>query len=71
MYYDINSSNAKRARINCIGVFQNYYQTHQLKEYSPSTIGWVRLVESSARSTTADCSQISSLETFFMFFGGK
>lgn len=27
--------------INCIGVFQNYYQTHQLSEYAPSTIAWV------------------------------
>lgn len=39
--------------INCIGIFQGYYQENQLKAYSPSTVSW-----------------ISSLETFFMFFGG-
>lgn len=27
--------------INCVGVFQAYYETHQLKEYAPSTIAWV------------------------------
>lgn len=27
--------------INCIGVFQDYYQTHQLREYSPSQIAWI------------------------------
>ncbi|KAL9615530.1 MAG: hypothetical protein Q9167_000043 [Letrouitia subvulpina] len=27
--------------INCIGVFQAYYQTHQLRAYSPSTIAWI------------------------------
>ncbi|KAL0255002.1 hypothetical protein SLS55_009527 [Diplodia seriata] len=27
--------------INCIGVFQEYYQTHQLSQYSPSTISWI------------------------------
>lgn len=27
--------------VNCIGVFQDYYQTHQLREYSPSQIAWI------------------------------
>ncbi|KAI9840705.1 MAG: hypothetical protein M1838_003939 [Thelocarpon superellum] len=27
--------------INCIGVFQDYYQTHQLRDYSPSTVAWI------------------------------
>ncbi|KAI9723733.1 MAG: hypothetical protein M1812_001033 [Candelaria pacifica] len=31
--------------INCIGVFQEYYQTHQLKAYSPSTIAWIPSLE--------------------------
>ncbi|EMC95675.1 hypothetical protein BAUCODRAFT_131489 [Baudoinia panamericana UAMH 10762] len=31
--------------INTIGVFQNYYQTHQLAEYSPSTVSWVSSLE--------------------------
>ena len=31
--------------INCIGVFQEYYQTHQLAAYSPSTIAWIPSLE--------------------------
>ena len=31
--------------INCIGIFQTYYQTHQLKAYSPSTVAWVTSLE--------------------------
>ncbi|KAK3074516.1 hypothetical protein LTR53_002998 [Teratosphaeriaceae sp. CCFEE 6253] len=31
--------------INCIGVFQDYYQTHQLKAYSPSTVSWISSLE--------------------------
>lgn len=27
--------------ITSIGVFQEYYQTHQLKEYSPSEVAWI------------------------------
>ncbi|KAF2021995.1 MFS general substrate transporter [Aaosphaeria arxii CBS 175.79] len=31
--------------INCVGVWQNYYQTHQLREYSPSTVAWISSCE--------------------------
>ncbi|TKA73865.1 hypothetical protein B0A55_04478 [Friedmanniomyces simplex] len=31
--------------INCIGVFQEYYQTHQLREYDPSTVSWISSLE--------------------------
>lgn len=31
--------------LNCLGVFQNYYQMHQLSEYSPSTIAWIPSLE--------------------------
>ncbi|RPA98942.1 MFS general substrate transporter [Choiromyces venosus 120613-1] len=31
--------------INCIGVFQGYYQANQLKEYSPSTVSWISSLE--------------------------
>ncbi|OAX79793.1 hypothetical protein ACJ72_05887 [Emergomyces africanus] len=31
--------------ITCIGVFQDYYQNHQLKSYSPSTISWIPSLE--------------------------
>lgn len=27
--------------INCVGVFQDYYSTHQLKSYSASTVSWI------------------------------
>lgn len=31
--------------INTIGVFQDYYQTHQLAAYSPSTVSWIPSLE--------------------------
>lgn len=30
---------------NCLGVFQDYYQLHQLQGYSPSDISWILSVE--------------------------
>lgn len=32
--------------VNCVGVFQDYYQTHQLKTYSPSNIAWIPALQS-------------------------
>ncbi|KAF1985775.1 monocarboxylate transporter [Aulographum hederae CBS 113979] len=31
--------------INCIGVFQNYYEKNQLRDMSPSTIAWIPSLE--------------------------
>ncbi|ETI25195.1 hypothetical protein G647_04568 [Cladophialophora carrionii CBS 160.54] len=31
--------------INCIGVFQDYYQSHQLKEYTSQEIAWIPSLE--------------------------
>ncbi|KAF7597125.1 hypothetical protein BBP40_009463 [Aspergillus hancockii] len=31
--------------INCIGIFQDYYQSHQLQSYSSSTISWIASLE--------------------------
>ncbi|KAI9836008.1 MAG: hypothetical protein M1837_003542 [Sclerophora amabilis] len=31
--------------INCIGVFQGYYQIHQLQAYTPSAIAWIPALE--------------------------
>ncbi|KAI1416213.1 MFS general substrate transporter [Hypoxylon sp. FL1857] len=31
--------------ITCIGVFQAYYSTHQLRDYSASTVGWIPSAE--------------------------
>ncbi|RDW75500.1 hypothetical protein BP6252_06642 [Coleophoma cylindrospora] len=32
--------------INCIGVFQNYYEKNQLKDYSSSTVAWIPSTQS-------------------------
>ncbi|OAA54055.1 monocarboxylate permease-like protein [Cordyceps fumosorosea ARSEF 2679] len=32
--------------INCIGIFQDYYKTNLLKQYSPSTVAWIPSTES-------------------------
>jgi hypothetical protein len=32
--------------VNCIGVFQEYYQSNQLKEYSTSAIAWIPALQS-------------------------
>ncbi|KAH6620461.1 major facilitator superfamily domain-containing protein [Boeremia exigua] len=31
--------------INCLGVFQNYYSTHQLRDSTPSSIAWIASLE--------------------------
>lgn len=31
--------------ITCIGIFQAYYSTHQLRDYSASTVGWISSTE--------------------------
>lgn len=31
--------------VNCIGLFQTYYETHQLKGYSASTVAWITSFE--------------------------
>jgi hypothetical protein len=32
--------------VNCVGIFQEYYQTHQLKHYSASEIAWIPSLQS-------------------------
>ncbi|KAK2777178.1 hypothetical protein FQN52_003203 [Onygenales sp. PD_12] len=39
--------------INCIGIFQDYYQEHLLSSYAPSTIAWIPSLESSMMLATA------------------
>lgn len=31
--------------VNCIALFQAQYQTHQLREYSESTVSWITSME--------------------------
>lgn len=44
--------------VNCVGIFQDYYQTHQLKEYSPSNVAWIPSLQG-MRLTSLDHSLIS------------
>ena len=37
--------------VNCVGIFQDYYQTHQLKEYSASNIAWIPALQSKFSSS--------------------
>ena len=32
--------------VNCVGVFQEYYSTHQLKQYSASDVAWIPALQS-------------------------
>ena len=32
--------------VNCVGVFQDYYQLHQLKDYTASEIAWIPSLQS-------------------------
>lgn len=54
--------------VNCVGIFQDYYQTHQLKTYSPSNIAWIPALQS--RSSSPYLSQFLTILVFFMLFGG-
>lgn len=37
--------------VNCVGIFQEYYQTHQLKEYTASNIAWIPALQSRLSSS--------------------
>lgn len=41
-----NSQHLSLTKITGIGVFQDYYQAHQLSSYSPSTVAWIPATES-------------------------
>ena len=32
--------------VNCVGIFQDYYQSNQLKNYTPSDIAWIPALQS-------------------------
>ena len=44
--------------VNCVGVFQDYYQTHQLKQYTPSDISWIPSLQ--GRPSPVDDSQFAN-----------
>ena len=54
--------------VNCVGIFQEYYQTHQLKEYSASNIAWIPALQSRS-SSPCHLTSLTML-VFFMLFGG-
>lgn len=37
--------------VNCVGVFQEYYQTNQLKDYTASDISWIPALQSRPSSS--------------------
>lgn len=54
--------------VNCVGVFQEYYQTHQLREYTASDISWIPALQS--RSSSSHHPNFLTMLVFFMLFGG-
>ena len=54
--------------VNCVGIFQDYYQTHQLKEYSASNIAWIPALQS--KSSSSYYPVVLTMLVFFMLFGG-
>ena len=62
--------------VNCVGIFEEYYQTHQLSQYTPSEIAWIPALQSrwSLGGRVVAISSESSLLTiilvFFMLFAG-
>lgn len=57
--------------INCVGVFQEYYQTNQLKQYSASDIAWIPALQSRYLITLGSESEsLTMMAVFFMLAGG-
>ncbi len=54
--------------VNCVGIFQDYYQTHQLKAYTPSDIAWIPALQSTSPSSYHPT--WLTMPVFFMLFGG-
>lgn len=54
--------------INVIGIFQNYYQGHQLSDYPPSTVAWIPSTEVCHRSGIPATAADESSQTFMMYF---
>ena len=47
--------------VNCVGVFQEYYETHQLKEYSASDVAWIPALQSMGRFSIDHLARLSLL----------
>ena len=54
--------------VNCVGIFQEYYQSNQLKDYTASDISWIPALQSTS-SLVAVFISLTML-VFFMLFGG-
>lgn len=55
--------------VNCVGVFQDYYQLHQLKDYTASEIAWIPSLQSTSHLSFARMKLIL-VPVFFMVFMG-
>jgi hypothetical protein len=38
--------------VNCVGIFEEYYRTHQLSQYTPSQIAWIPGLQSKYSPST-------------------
>lgn len=54
--------------VNCVGVFQEYYQTNQLSHYTPGDIAWIPSLQS--RYLSSHYLFSLTMLVFFMLFGG-
>lgn len=54
--------------VNCVGIFQEYYQSNQLKDYTASDISWIPALQST--SSLVAVSIFLTMLVFFMLFGG-
>ena len=45
VFDSVSMAGLSKAVLPGIGVFQDYYQTHQLRHLSPSTVAWIPSLE--------------------------
>lgn len=55
--------------VNCVGVFQDYYQTHQLQQYTSSEISWIPALQSGWSPFYNELNVLTTT-VFCMLFGG-
>lgn len=59
--------------VNCVGIFQNYYHTHQLKAYTESEVAWISSLQGFLPLhplTLKDWPPVDLSLVFFMLFCG-
>lgn len=43
--------------VNCVGIFQDYYETHQLKAYTPSEVAWIPALQGMFLQPAGSCQE--------------